>query len=45
MDEGAWIMDWETMWRLFLATGLPEAYSLYALLREEAERAEESKTA
>jgi len=38
-------MDCETMWRLFLATGLPEAYSLYAHLREEAERAEKSKTA
>ena len=45
MDEGGLHMDCETMWRLFLATGLPEAYSLYAHLREEAERAEESKTA
>ena len=32
-------MDCETMWRLFLATGLPEAYSLYAHLREGRRRA------
>lgn len=36
-------MDFEELWRLFLATGLPEAYALLARLREE--EAREQKTA
>lgn len=36
-------MDCEQMWALFLATGLPEAYALYRLLREEGQ--DEQKTA
>lgn len=28
-------MTSEILWELFLATGLPEAYALFALLREE----------
>lgn len=28
-------MDCETLWSLFLATGLPEAYSLLCALRDE----------
>ena len=27
-------MDAEAMWRLFFETGLPEAYSLYQILRQ-----------
>ena len=38
-------MDSETALRLFLATGLPEAYSLFSLLREEEETPESHKTA
>ena len=38
-------MDSETAWRLFLATGLPEAYSMFSHLREEEETAESHKTA
>ncbi|BDF71588.1 hypothetical protein CE91St41_11850 [Oscillospiraceae bacterium] len=38
-------MDSEQLWQLFLATGLPEAYSLLSLLREEEEAAEQDKTA
>lgn len=33
--EGGLLMTSETLWELFLATGLPEAYALFALLREE----------
>lgn len=36
-------MNCEALWELFLATGLPEAYALYRLLREE--EAREFKTA
>ena len=36
-------MDAEAMWRLFVATGLPEAYSLYQILRQSEEL--EEKTA
>ncbi len=32
-------MTSETLWELFLATGLPEAYSLFCLLRDEEENA------
>lgn len=28
-------MNCEQLWELFLATGLPEAYTLYCLLRDE----------
>lgn len=38
-------MDSETIWRLFLATGLPEAYSLFSLLRREEETAAVDRTA
>ena len=31
------MMTSETLWALFLATGLPEAYTLFCLLREEEE--------
>ena len=34
-------MDSEQLWQLFLATGLPEAYTLYRLLLE-AEAAEKT---
>ena len=34
-------MDIEDLWRLFWRTGLPEAYSLLGLLREEKETARE----
>ncbi len=34
-------MDSAQLWQLFLASGLPEAYSLYRLLRAEEEQAEE----
>lgn len=37
-------MDAETAWKLFMDTGLPEAYTLYCFLREE-ERQGEEKTA
>lgn len=37
-------MDAETAWKLFVQTGLPEAYTLYHYLWEE-ERQEEGKTA
>jgi len=33
-------MTAETVWKLFVATGLPEAYNIYCLLREEEGRAE-----
>lgn len=36
-------MTSERIWKLFLATGLPEAYMLFCQLREEEER--ETKTA
>ena len=36
-------MNCEALWELFLVTGLPEAYALYRLLREE--EAREIKTA
>lgn len=32
-------MDSDTIWRLFLETGLPEAYSLYSALRQAEEQA------
>lgn len=32
-------MTSQAMWELFLATGLPEAYALFRLLREEEENA------
>lgn len=38
-------MDSVSLWQLFLQTGLPEAYALYRLLREEEETAETAKTA
>lgn len=36
-------MTAEILWKLFLTTGLPEAYTLYRLFREEEESA--AKTA
>ena len=36
-------MTSESLWELFLATGLPEAYALFCLLRDEEESA--TKTA
>ncbi len=33
-------MNCEQLWALFLATGLPEAYTLYCLLRDEEKQAE-----
>ena len=38
-------MDAEQMWALFLATGLPEAYTLCCMLREEEQNATQDKTA
>lgn len=38
-------MDAKQLWTLFLATGLPEAYTLYCLLRDEERNAECGKTA
>lgn len=38
-------MDAEALWQLFLQTGLPEAYSLYRLLTQAEQQAEEEKTA
>lgn len=38
-------MSCERMWAFFLATGLPEAYSLYRLLREEERSVEQDRTA
>lgn len=38
-------MDAKELWKLFLATGLPEAYTLYCLLREEERAARRGKTA
>lgn len=38
-------MDAEGLWRLFLLTGLPEAYSLYCLLAQAAGAEEREKTA
>ena len=32
-------MTAERLWMIFMETGLPEAYSLYCLLREEERRA------
>ena len=32
-------MDSATLWRLFIETGLPEAYSLYRFLKEAEEAA------
>lgn len=43
--KGAFWMDCETLWRLFLTTGLPEAYALFARLREEEAREERGKSA
>ena len=38
-------MNTEALWRLFLQTGLPEAYSLYRLLAEAEQTAETEKSA
>lgn len=38
-------MTCEQLWTLFLATGLPEAYTLYCTLRDEEQNAESIKTA
>ena len=45
ISKGGLRMESERLWQLFLATGLPEAYSLLSLLREEEEAAEQDKTA
>lgn len=41
--KGGLVMNCEQLWALFLATGLPEAYTLYCLLRDEEQN--EKKTA
>lgn len=38
-------MDKEALWRLFLRTGLPEAYSLYRRLEERERAARKQKSA
>lgn len=38
-------MTCEQLWTLFLATGLPEAYTLYCALRDEEQNTEQNKTA
>lgn len=38
-------MTCEQLWTLFLATGLPEAYTLYCVLRSEEQNSEQNKTA
>lgn len=38
-------MTCDQLWALFLATGMPEAYTLYCLLRDEEQTAECDKTA
>ncbi len=39
------MMEPQALWELFLRTGLPEAYSLYHLLKEEEAAAAETKSA
>ncbi len=38
-------MNCEQIWTLFLATGMPEAYSLYRMLREEEQSTAQDRTA
>ncbi len=35
-------MNCEQLWALFLATGLPQAYTLYSLLRDEEQNSQKT---
>ena len=45
MRRGTCDMDCEQLWKWFLLTGLPEAYSLFSAQREAEEAAEQDKSA